>query len=183
MKQKEKQESPKWEVFNRITGEVVISDLSKYEADDELEGMYRQEWKDCECLLMEDLLAIGFPYEKRRMGKTYGNPPRKLVKAWTEYQRINKEFCDAWNNAPTREERRKATEALRHHYDMEWLEAEHSDEDVMERYFLPYYESHGEWPEDYYNRQWGDEINLVGYECIAEKKRKNYMKYSVYCVS
>lgn len=168
MKGKATQQPSKWEVFNRITGEVVSSDLSKYEADDELEDMYCRAWKDCECLLMEDLLESGFPYEKRKMGKTYGNPPKKMVKAWTEYLRIGKEFCDVWNNAPTREERRKATEALRHHYNKEWLKAEHSDEEVMERYFLPYYKSHGEWPDAFYKRKWGNEINVLQYEETAK---------------
>jgi len=117
MKQKEKQEPSKWVVFNQITGEVVRSDMDKYEADNELAGIFVIYWKQCFCRRQEQLLDRAFPYEKRRMGKTYGNPPRKLVEAWTEYQRIDKEFCDAWNNAPTQEEARKATEALRHHYD------------------------------------------------------------------
>lgn len=182
MKQKEKQEPGKWEVYNRITGEVVSSGLSKREADDELEDMYCREWKDCDCILMEDLLESGFPYEKRKMGKGWYRASKEMVDAWTEYQRIGKEFCDAWNNAPTRDEGRQATEELWYYYTMEWL-MKVGDREAMERYFLPYYESHGEWPEEYYGRKWGNEINLFGYECIAEKKRKKYMKYSVCCVS
>lgn len=114
---KQKWQPSKWEVFSRITNEVVRSDMDKYEADDELAGIFVVYWKQCFCVRQQELLDRAFPYEKRRMGKGWYRASKQMLDDWTEFERIDKEFCNAWNNAPTQEEGREATEALRFRYD------------------------------------------------------------------
>ena len=134
---RKKWQPSKWEIYDRITGEVIISDLSKYEAEDELADMFFCCWKDCCCEKMQELLDSAFPYEKRKMGKGWYRASKQMVEAWTELERINKEFCDAWNNAPTKEEAEEATERLRRYYNSIWyIEIELDGE--MWKYIIDY---------------------------------------------
>ena len=80
MKKVIKQQPSKWEIFNRITNELIQSNLDKYSAEQELADMFDRYWEQCWCLYQQVLLKRAFPFEKRRMGK--GLPHCYRPKEW-----------------------------------------------------------------------------------------------------
>ena len=114
----------KWEVYNRITGEVVCSNIDKSDADQKLAGIYVDYWKGCFCTRQEQLLERSFPLDVRRVGHGWSVASGKMKKDWEEFEHLDKEFCDAWNNAPSEEEGKRLTDLLRFDLDLHYLDTE-----------------------------------------------------------
>ncbi len=117
MKKVIKQQPSKWEIFNRITNELIQSNLDKYSAEQELADMFDRYWEQCWCLYQQVLLKRAFPFEKRRMGKGWYHASKQMAKDWAEFKCIDSRFCDAYYTArPTQEERLEAIKALKYEY-------------------------------------------------------------------
>lgn len=127
-----------FQIINRITGEKYLEELMDYdEVEAKLDEIYDQYLKCCYCLRMEDLLHRSFPFERWNVMRGYFGASEQMRKDWKEFERIGKEFCDIWNNAPTKEEAEEATERLRRYYNSIWyIEIELDGE--MWKYIIDY---------------------------------------------
>lgn len=107
-----------FEIYNRITREVIDDCLTWDDAKQELAMFFDHRWENCWCLRQRELLKRGFPLAIRKAGNKGNIATKPMFKYWTEFERIEQEFLDAFYTAhPNRKER---VEALRQKYDKKY---------------------------------------------------------------
>lgn len=79
----------KFDIYNQITGKVISTNLSGERADYELARDLLQCLRDCKSDRARELLGVGFPYRKRKVGSEGYPAKEKMIEAWTEFKKLN----------------------------------------------------------------------------------------------
>lgn len=79
----------KFDVYNQITGKVIYTNLSGEKADSLIARDLLWCLRDCRSDRARELLGVGFPYRRKKVGDEGYPAKEKMIEAWTEFKKLN----------------------------------------------------------------------------------------------